>query len=126
MGEWTLTRVRLVAGVWEGVLEGGSGAPPPLEARHLDRVLPGLKVVPAGDGTHAVRLPLPAELIGDEVQVVVIATRDGGAPLASVPVIAGAALAEDIRAEVGLLRAELDLLKRAFRRHVAGGGQPGP
>jgi hypothetical protein len=28
-------------------------------------------------------------------------------------------LEEDIRAEVSLLRAELDLLKRAFRRHCA-------
>jgi hypothetical protein len=31
--------------------------------------------------------------------------------------IAGDVLGDDIRAEVDLLRAELDMLKRAFRRH---------
>ena len=34
-------------------------------------------------------------------------------------VIAGVPLDEDVRAEISLLRAELDLLKRAFRRHCA-------
>lgn len=120
MAGWRLVRTRLRAGIWEGVLEGGTGAPPALEARHLDRLLPGLAVETRG-GEQVVRLPLPAELICDELQVVVIAPRDGGAPLASVPVIAGTALAPDIRAEVGLLREELNLLKRAFRRHLAGG-----
>ncbi|MBW7922919.1 MAG: hypothetical protein H3C51_12585 [Rubellimicrobium sp.] len=120
MAGWRLVRTRLRAGIWEGVLEG-SGTPPPLEARHHDRVLPGLAVT-AQAGEQVVRVALPADLIGDEVQVVVIAVQGTGEVLASVPVIAGAALADDIRAEVGLLRAELDLLKRAFRRHVAGGG----
>ena len=31
--------------------------------------------------------------------------------------VAGEALAHDLRAEIDLLRAELDMLKRAFRRH---------
>ena len=37
--------------------------------------------------------------------------------LASFSIVAGDALAEDIRAELSLLRAELDMLKKAFRRH---------
>lgn len=119
MAGWRLVRTRLQAGVWEGVLEGGIGTPPALEACHLDRLLPGLTVTARG-AEQVVRLPLPAELIGDEIQVVVIRPQGGGEPLATVPVIAGASLAEDIRTEVGLLRAELDLLKRAFRRHVGG------
>lgn len=117
MAGWRLVRTRLQAGVWEGVLEGGSGRPPALEARYRDRVLP--VTVTMREGEPLVRLSLPAELISDELQVVQIA-ESGGEVLVSVPVIAGAALAEDIRAEVGLLRAELDLLKRAFRRHVGG------
>lgn len=121
MAEWTLTRVRLVAGVWEGVLAGGSGAPPALEARYLDRVLPGLTVTQVA-GEQVVRLPLSADLIGDEVQSVIITERGSNDPLASVAVIAGEALAEDIRAEVALLRAELDMLKRAFRHHCADAG----
>ncbi|MCC7320519.1 MAG: hypothetical protein IT542_06010 [Rubellimicrobium sp.] len=116
MAEWKLTRARLIAGVWEGVLSGGTGTPPPLEARHLDRVLPGLSVT-AAEGAHVVRLSLPADVIADGVQTVVILDRDSGRPLDSVALIAGDALAHDIRAEVDLLRAELDMLKRAFRRH---------
>jgi hypothetical protein len=37
--------------------------------------------------------------------------------LGSFSIVAGDALAEDIRAELSLLRAELDMLKKAFRRH---------
>jgi hypothetical protein len=39
------------------------------------------------------------------------------AVLASFAFLAGDALSEDIRAEMDLLRDELDMLKRAFRRH---------
>lgn len=41
----------------------------------------------------------------------------GGVTLARFTLVAGQALEEDIRAELNLLRAELDLLKRAFQRH---------
>jgi hypothetical protein len=37
--------------------------------------------------------------------------------LGSFSIVAGDALAEDIRAELSLLRAELDMLKKGFRRH---------
>ena len=37
--------------------------------------------------------------------------------LAQFTIVTGVALEDDIRAEVDLLRAELDMLKRAFRRH---------
>ncbi|MFZ5749697.1 MAG: hypothetical protein ACOY5U_01375 [Pseudomonadota bacterium] len=49
-----------------------------------------------------------------------MALVDGsGGTLASFVVIGGAPVEADLRAEVELLRAELDLLKRAFRRHCA-------
>ena len=41
----------------------------------------------------------------------------GGTKLGHFSIIAGEALGEDLHAEVELLRAELDMLKRAFRRH---------
>lgn len=117
MTGWRLTKTRLQAGIWEGVLAGeAAGSPPPLLARHLDRPLDGLTVVP-GDGVWIVRLPIPAEVIADGVQTVVIVDATTGETLESVALIAGDALADDIRAEVDLLRAELDMLKRAFRRH---------
>jgi len=51
------------------------------------------------------------------VQTVVLRDPATGARLAHFTIITGMPLEADIRAEVDLLRAELDMLKRAFRRH---------
>jgi len=113
-----LTRTRLQAGVWEGVLTGvAQDAPPALLVSHLNAPLSGVSVAPLAEGGWLVRVPVPAALISDGVQTFVIADAATGETLDSFSVIAGDALAEDIRAEVDLLRAELDMLKRAFRRH---------
>ena len=61
----------------------------------------------------------PRALISDGLQSFVISNPDTGETLESFAILAGDALADDIRAEIGLLRAELDMLKRAFRRHCA-------
>ena len=73
--------------------------------------------VSSAGGRWTVRVPIPADLISDGVQSFVISDATTGTTLSSFAIIAGDALAEDIRAEMDLLRAELDLLKRAFRRH---------
>lgn len=120
-GEMSLTKASLRDGIWEGVLTASGAAndvPPPLAALHLDQPVPGLTITPDGEaGRWIVSLPIPAELISDGVQTFVIADADSGEHLASFSLLAGDALAEDIRAEMDLLRAELDMLKRAFRRH---------
>ena len=117
----TLTKTRIRSGVWEGLLTGGSerATPPEIEVRHLELPLDGVQVALA-DGmrkTWTVRVPIPADLLSDGVQTFLIHARPGGEKLASFTIITGAVLEEDIRAEVDLLRAELDMLKRAFRRH---------
>jgi len=71
------------------------------------------------DNHWEVRVPIPAQLISDGLQSFVISNPDTGETLESFAILAGDALADDIRAEIGLLRAELDMLKRAFRRHCA-------
>ena len=76
--------------------------------------------MPAGRGgvlNWLVQVPVPPEAIGDGVQTFLIGDVRGDSVLSSFTLIAGEALGEDIRAEVELLRAELDMLKRAFRRH---------
>ena len=40
-----------------------------------------------------------------------------------ITLMAGSALDEDVRGEIALLRDELEMLKRAFRRHCAETGQ---
>lgn len=117
-GRMTLTQSRIAGGVWEGVLTGAGDAGT-LEALHQGRKLEGLSVTPVPDeaGNHVVRLAIPASILNEGVQTVLL--QAGGEVLASFSLIAGVPLEEDLRAEISLLRAELDLLKKVFRRHVA-------
>lgn len=115
----TLTQTRIAQGWWEGRMEGAGDTAPSVEAWHLDRALPGLEIapVPRQAGAFTLRLPIPAEILSEGVQTVLL--RVGDAVLARFTLIAGQPLDEDLRAEISLLRAELELLKRAFRRHCA-------
>jgi hypothetical protein len=115
-----LTRTRIRAGVWEGVLSVGPGAEPPrLEVLHLERPLAGvtLSPVPGREGDHALRVPIPAELLSEGVQTFLIRDAGRDQTLDHFTIITGVAMEDDLRAEIDLLRAELDMLKRAFRRH---------
>ena len=113
-----LTKTRIRAGVWEGVLSGAA-APPVLEVLLLEQVLPGVSVTAIVDrpGDWAVRVPVPAEALSEGVQSFVIRDTASHDTLAHFTIITGVAMEDDLRAEVDLLRAELDMLKRAFRRH---------
>ncbi|EAR50634.1 hypothetical protein OG2516_12321 [Oceanicola granulosus HTCC2516] len=114
----TLTKTRLADGTWEGVLTGADDAPPEIEARHGEQVLGGVEVRALSEGQgHLVRVPVPASLIADGVQTVLLCDKATGARLASFALLAGDSLDDDLRAEIDLLRAELDMLKSAFRRH---------
>lgn len=112
-----LEQGRIASGIWEGLVSGAD-AVPVIEALHGGRALEGVTVTPILDqpGRVAVRVPIPAWVLNEGVQTVLV--RSGGTVLAQLTLIAGQPLDEDIRAELSLLRAELDLLKRAFQRHV--------
>jgi len=116
-----LTRTRIQAGVWEGVLmsDGMGSETPLLEVTHLGKPLEGVELKPDGEMEQLwqVRVPIPAELLSEGVQTFVIRDTRTGATLDHFSVVTGQPLEEDIRAEVDLLRAELDMLKKAFRRH---------
>lgn len=112
-----LTKTRIRAGHWEGVLSG-TDTPPDLEVELLGQSLPGVTVTALADqgGHFAVRVPVPAEVLNEGVQTFLIRQK-AGETLAHFTIITGVAMEDDLRAEVDLLRAELDMLKRAFRRH---------
>lgn len=114
----TLEPGRIAGGVWEAALSGAAEAVP-VEVLTGGRAVEGVEVRPLPDGRLALRVPIPAWALNEGVQVFLV--QAGGAVLGQFTLIAGEAAAGDIRAELALLRAELDLLKRAFQRHAREG-----
>jgi hypothetical protein len=120
MSDFVVTKTRLSEGVWEGLVTRSKqgSLPPEILVTHLDRPLDGARLADGTEpGQWVLRIPLPANLIADGVQTFLITDARTGETLDNFSMICGEALDEDIRAEVDLLRAELDMLKRAFRRH---------
>ena len=118
MAEIVLTKTRIHAGVGEGVLTGAD-TPPDITVTHNGQGIEGatLREDPEVEGQFRVAVPIPAELLSEGVQTFLIANKATDERLASFTVVTGQPLDEDFRAEMELLRAELDMLKRAFRRH---------
>lgn len=119
MQDETLTRVRLQGGRYEGLYSGSPEAG--LEALHEGEVIAKATFLPddSASGRLRVVLDLPSAIIGEGFQVVALRSTHSGEVLDRITVMAGAPLDEDIRAEVALLRDELEMLKRAFRRHAS-------
>lgn len=120
MSDFTLTKTRLFEGTWEGVLSssGTAAAPPNIEVTHLEQRISGVRVIEKKpDETWALHIPIPIEAVADGVQTFLIRDASTQETLDVISLISGEVLADDIRAEMDLLRAELDMLKRAFRRH---------
>lgn len=118
MSDLTVTKTRLFQGVWEGVVTGTPrGVRPMIAVTHLEQPVPDAALTEAPDGTWHLRIPIPRAALSDGIHTFLIRNADTGETLDSFAILAGEALADDIRAEMDLLREELDLLKRAFRRH---------
>lgn len=118
-----LVRVGLEAGRYDGVLSGAGQTE--IEALHKGRIVAvaSLSAHPTEAGAQRVSLNLPAEVLSDGVQVIGLRSTATGQVLDRVTLMAGSALDEDVRGELALLRDEVEMLKRAFRRHCAETGQ---
>lgn len=112
----TLIEERFEAGIWHVAVSRTTQDPPAVVAS-LDGVqLAAVDCRKAPQGNHwMLRVPVPAHLLHGGVQTVVLSLPDGST-ISSLAIMAGAAVAEDLRAEIGLLRNELDLLKSVVRR----------
>lgn len=115
----SLTRVRLQGGRYEGLFSGTADTT--IEALHEGRVIAVAQVMSdeTAPGRFRLFLDLPASVIGEGVQVIALRSTASMAALDRITLMAGTPLDEDIRAEVALLRDELEMLKRAFRRHCS-------
>lgn len=121
MSDLTVTKIRFRNGTWEGVVEtkADNGLPPEIQVMYQDRPLEGVEISEGRSSREwNLHITVPTEAICDGVQTFVIAEGgSGGQKLETFSLIAGEAAVDDMRAEIELLRAELDMLKRAFRRH---------
>ena len=118
MSTLTLTATRMRRGIWEGVITNAESGVPQIKVTHLDKPVPDFDLTEnTADGNWALKVPIPPEAIADGVQTFVITDQMDGERLGYFTLIAGEALGDDMRVEMELLRAELDMLKRAFRRH---------
>ena len=118
-GAERLVKIALNGGEYEGVLTAPEDTG--IEAVHEGRVIAAARLThdSADPGEVRVRLALPAAVISDGVQVVSLRSTVTGTVLDRITFLAGEALDEDLRAEIALLRDELEMLKRAFRQHVS-------
>jgi len=114
-----IVMMRLSRGLWEGVLHAPD-APPELEAVWQGEVLGAVDAtpMPETDGDYKLRMRLPVDVLNLGVQTVLFRDKATQMKCGQISLIAGTALEDDLRAEISLLRAELDLLKSAFRSQM--------
>ena len=119
MADFTVTKTRFVGGVWEGVIRDAGEDVPAIEVSNLGNLLADVSVIrdETASGHWNLRIPIPVDVLCDGVLVFLITNKNTGEKLDAFTIIAGEPLEDDIRADVELLRAELDMIKRAFRRH---------
>ena len=121
MSELKLTATHLREGVWEGVLtapQTDGDSRPEIKVTHLAQSLEEVTVTEdKALGHWMVRVPIPVTALSDGMQTFLVSDARNGDKLTSFAILAGETLDDDFRVELDLLRAELDMLKKAFRRH---------
>ncbi|MEM1272476.1 MAG: hypothetical protein AAGF88_01595 [Pseudomonadota bacterium] len=111
-----LKRIALKGGRYEGRLDADGADVPVIELVHQERVVGHAEVSTAEDGLH-VTADVPSSVLSDGIQVLALRTASDGTVLDRVTFLMGSGLDGDFRSELALLRDEVELLKRAFRRH---------
>ena len=107
---------RVRDGLWTARVEGGTRGVPGLELVLGDRTLAVAELTQQGTGWLA-SCALPADILSDGVQVIAVRAAATGAMVGQIVLQLGAHLPDNMQADLALLRAELDMLKAAFRRH---------
>ena len=116
----TLTKTRIYNGFYEALYKGK----PDITAPHFDLQYLGKNIAEGRVDRHPdkpdewlVRLQIPTDVLSDGLQTFFVMKQGTPDPIDSFAIASGEALDDDLRSEITLLREELDMLKRAFRRH---------
>ena len=122
MADLTLTRRRIRGGFYEGTLTTDALVKdPPVVELHLPDTSLGDVTITADSKakkTWDLIAKIPAMSINEGIQTYILRDAATGATLDSFAVVTGDPLQEDLRSEIALIRSELDMLKKSFRRHV--------
>jgi hypothetical protein len=121
MSDFQVTKTRILAGIWEGVVDfigTGEIREPGLVCLHDGTRIPSLTYVPdpEADGRWILRIAIPPHVLADGIQVFLVNDQDTGETLTQFSILTDEHFDEGLRREVALLRAELDIVKRAIRR----------
>ncbi len=122
MTDFTLTKTRIQAGIYEGVITSASSdtvLDPVIAAYLFEQEVGDITISedPTLAQTWHLKIRIPADVLTDGIQTFLIYDVHSDEKLDSFTIITGEPLNDDLQAEVDLLRAELDMLKKAFRRH---------
>ena len=119
MRKLTVQTLGITAGKWEGLLSGvDDDQAPQIYIMLYDKIISKMELVRNGEGKDwYLSFHLDPQHISSGVQTFLFVTADEKETIGSFSVIAGEALALDLRAEIDLLRTELDMLKQVFRQH---------
>lgn len=114
----------LRGGLWSGILTADSAPRRVFLLRHGE-ILSFAKLMAVGDGRWDVSVDIPASVLSEGTHSLTLVADEGegeGAPLPDsihldhLSLIAGKILDDDLAAEIALIRSELELIKREFRR----------
>lgn len=118
MSALQLTKTKLKEGVWQGIITGMGEDAPRIEVTHESTVISDTVLTYNQSADHwTLSVPIPRQAIADGVHTLIIRDLETNTKIGDITLIAGDVLGDDIRVEMSLLRAELDMLKSAFRRH---------
>lgn len=113
-----VTKTRLANGRWEGMItDVPEGIRPGVAVQFRDMPVEDVTITQVAGDTWRLSFAIPVNAVSDGIQTITIVEEKTGDVLDSAAIIAGETADETMQAEIDLLRAELDLLKRAFRRH---------
>lgn len=120
--------IGLKGGIWQSLLRRAD-APGRVILTHLGETVAEARVTSDGDRGWRIAVAIPPDRLSEGVQTFVL-VEDGGKGseppgtgaerLGALNILSGSVLEQDIQAEMSLLKAEIDLLKREFRRMAAG------
>ncbi len=113
-----LTKTRMLEGMWQGIITGAGDTKPDIAVSHANTNVPDFQLFRDEAANHWVlTIPVPATAVADGIQTILIVDRLADVKIGEIVLIGDDLSNGSLQAEMELLRAELDMLKRAFRRH---------